>query len=65
MSYLLSDTRVPNFLVYRSSNQPDVPGMMFLLLLLTIHDSGAIYIAPPSITSLTGNLLPGVTKTRH
>jgi hypothetical protein len=25
---LVSDTRVPPFIVYRSSNQPDVAGMM-------------------------------------
>jgi hypothetical protein len=33
LSYLVSDTRVPHFLVYRSSNQPDVAVMMYFLLL--------------------------------
>jgi hypothetical protein len=28
LSYLVSDTRVPHFLIYRSSNQPDVAEMM-------------------------------------
>jgi hypothetical protein len=36
-SYLVSDTRDPHVLVYRSSNQPDVAGMMSFLLLLPIQ----------------------------
>jgi hypothetical protein len=32
LSYLVSDTRIPYCLVYRSSNQPDVSGMMWLVV---------------------------------
>jgi hypothetical protein len=34
LSYLVLDTRVQHWLVYRSSNQPDVAEMMLFLLFL-------------------------------